>query len=150
SLAQTGKLIVRPAPPGPVARRSSDLRILGVARRAEKMFDLLVREPVDERRATDRRVAAAVDHFSAHPLKVLERFPAVGQHVHRVLHRYRADSLKTTADLHPQVIGLGWDLLKEEQPRSLGRRVAAGRVHVWKSIVRQPPRATACSYTTAA
>ena len=95
--------------------------VVGLARRGEQRLDLGVRVPFQETGLADRGLAAAGHDLAPHPLEVLEGLLARGQDVDGVLEGHGPEGLEPPADLHPQVVRLGRDLVDEEQPARLGR-----------------------------
>ena len=132
-------------------RRERDLVVLATARALKELAHVIGGEPIHEVRSADRRVAAALDDLRANPLEVLALLFAVGKDVHGVLHRYSTDALQPTPDLHAQVIGLGRNLVDEEQPALLGRlgvRILTHGATPPRSIMVPAPTPIARSYTS--
>jgi hypothetical protein len=96
------------------------LGVLAVALDREHAFELSHGDPLYEGRFTHRGLAPVGGDLPPQPAKILDRLGAGGQEVDRVLERHRADALETAADLDPEIVGLGRDLVDEEEP-SLGR-----------------------------
>src|SRR5207253_2529421 len=61
-------------------------------------------------------LAASVHDFAPQPLKVFAGLLGVGQYINGVLDRHRADPLQAAPDLDPEIVGLGRELMDEEQP----------------------------------
>src|SRR5207248_9095333 len=80
---------------------------------------------LDEPCLDQRGIAAALDDLAEHPVEVLMGLIAAWQRVHRVLDGDRAEPLQPAPDLHPEVVRLGRDLVDEEQPARLFRRLAS-------------------------
>ena len=100
------------------ASGSGDLLVVGIARCAEGIAELVIGQAVDERRTADRRVAAAVDDLPANPLEILHRLIAVREHIHGVLHRNRSHPLQAPPDLDAEVVRLRRNLMDEKHPAS--------------------------------
>jgi hypothetical protein len=83
---------------------------------AEEPLDLGVAEAIDEGGPTDRRLAAPLDDLTEDPLEVLHALLGLGEDVHGVLDRHGADARQAPPDLHPEIVGLGRNLMNEEQP----------------------------------
>ena len=98
------------------ARLLGQRGVVGIARGGENASTAGVRQTLDEARFTDGRVPAPGHDLPPHPLEVLEGLVAPRQHVDGVLHRDRSKALEAPADLHPEVAGLGRDLVDEEEP----------------------------------
>ena len=94
--------------------------VVRLTSRVEERLDRGVLEPLHEARFANRGIAPAGDDLPAHPLEVLEGLLALGQHIHGVLHRHGAEPLQAPAHLHPQVAGLGRNLVNEDEPASVG------------------------------
>jgi len=95
---------------------TGDLLAVRIARGPEHLLELLVGEPFDEARLDQRGVPTPFDDLAQHPVEVLEGLVARGQRVDGVLDPDRAEALEPAPDLHPEVAGLRWDLMDEEQP----------------------------------
>src|SRR5205823_189853 len=115
-----------PAPP--VARHRlpqalrirHDLAVIRVPSGAKQSLDLGVGEAIHEVGLADGGLPAASHDLPHVPLEVFDRLVRPGEHVDRVLDRDRAETLQPAPHLDPEVVGLGRDLVDEQDPAVRG------------------------------
>src|SRR5207244_195753 len=93
-----------------------DLAVIRVSSGAKQSLDLGVGEAIHEVGLADGGLPAARHDLPALPLEVFDRLVRPGEHVDRVLDRDRAETLQPAPYLHPEVVGLGRDLMDEQDP----------------------------------
>jgi hypothetical protein len=82
-------------------------------------FDLLVADTFDEPCLAHHRTSAGRMDLPGEPGEILQCLRSVGQHVHRVFEQGRAHAAQPAPHLDPQVVGLGRELMDEEEPAGL-------------------------------
>src|SRR2546426_7135408 len=90
----------------------------GPASLAEQRRDVAVPQAVHEVPPAHRPLAPAVHDFLEQPAEVLDRLIVVGEDPHGVLDGHGADALQPAPHLHPEVVGLRRDVVKQQQPTS--------------------------------
>src|SRR6476646_12008946 len=100
-------------------RGRGDLPIFDVAFGGEHRLQLCLSDAFDELGGTEGGLSAIVHNFPKQPAKVFQGLRPGGQDIHRVLEGNGADSLEAAADLHPEVVWLGWNLMHQEEPTAL-------------------------------
>src|SRR5438034_265317 len=93
-------------------------RVLGPASLAEQRRDVAVAQAVHEVPPAHRPLAPAVHDFLEQPAEVLDRLIVVGEDPDGVLDGHGADALQPAPHLHPEVVGLRRDVVKQQQPTS--------------------------------
>src|SRR5437667_278835 len=88
---------------------------------AKQRFDLGVREAIHEVGLADRSLPAAGHDFSHLPLKIFDRLVRAGKHVDRVFDGDGAETLQPAPYLDPEIVGLGRDLMDQQDPAVRGR-----------------------------
>src|SRR3989454_2912343 len=90
----------------------------GPASLAEQRRDVAVPQAVHEVPPAHRPLAPAVHDFLEQPAEVLDRLIVVGEDPDGVLDGHGADALQPAPHLHPEVVGLRRDVVKQQQPTS--------------------------------
>src|SRR3989454_9396738 len=90
----------------------------GPASLAEQRRDVAVPQAVHEVPPAHRPLAPAVRDLLEQPAEVLDRLIAVGEDPDGVLDGYGADALQPAPHLHPEVVGLRRDVVKQQEPTS--------------------------------
>ncbi|MER9529781.1 hypothetical protein NKI89_08220 [Mesorhizobium sp. M0309] len=104
---------------GQIARFLDDLRIVGVTGCVEERADLGVGQTIYEARLAHHRLAATSDDLLEKPFEILLHLGIGRQGVNGAFDCDRTDALQTSPDLHPEVGGLAWQLMDQEQPTLL-------------------------------
>ena len=95
-----------------------DRRVFRVPLGPEHGLDLLVGGARQHRPAAEGGLAALRPDLANQPLEVLPGVLPARQQVDRVLERHGAHPLQPAADLDPEIVGLGRDLVDEQEPRA--------------------------------
>ena len=106
---------------GQALRLFADGRVFGVASRAEQVLHRPVRQPLDELRLADQRLATLTEDLAGQFAQARTTLAIGWQDIHGVLERHRPEPGQPAPDLHPQVVRLGRDLVDQQQPLGGGR-----------------------------
>ncbi len=117
------------AAPGQRARVTLDGGVVGVTLDPEHGFDLLVVRAGKQGAAAQRGLAALRLDLARQPLEVLPGLRPSGQEVNGVLEGDGTEPLEAAADLHPEVVGFGRDLVDQEEPVALRALAPLRRYH---------------------
>src|SRR6478672_7898932 len=79
-------------------------------------FHFSVRKTVDETCFAEDCSSTAFNDFPQNPLKIFLRLLVLGQDIHGVLNGHCAEPLKPPPNFDAEIIGLGRDLMNEQQP----------------------------------
>ena len=104
------------AAPGQRARVALDGGVVGVALGSEYGLDLLVARAGQQGATAERGPTALRLDLTRQPLEVFPGFRPSGQDVDGVLERDGTEPLQAAPDLHPEIVGLGRDLMDQEEP----------------------------------
>ena len=99
-----------------LARHTLHLRVVRVSRGPKHLFQLGIADPVQKRGPTQRRLPSFGPNLPGQPVKVLDRIVLQWKDIDRVLQRNRPQPLEPAPDLHPEVVGLGRDLVDQQEP----------------------------------
>src|SRR5204863_8473257 len=88
---------------------------------AQHRSDRGVRDAIHEAGPAERGLAAVRRAFSHLPLKIFDRLVRAGMHVDRVFDGGGAETLHPAPYLDPEIVGLGRDLMDQQDPAVRGR-----------------------------